>query len=34
LAHFECAAQVFGEMGAVRDLGIVKALAEEYRLKV
>ncbi len=32
LTHFECAAQIFGTMGAVRDLGIAKALAEEYGL--
>ena len=32
--HMECAAQIFETMSAVRDLGIVKVLAEENRLSV
>lgn len=32
LVHLHCAAQLFETMGAARDLGIVKGLAQEYRL--
>jgi hypothetical protein len=32
LVHLHCAAQIFAPMNAVRDLGIVKSLAQENRL--
>jgi hypothetical protein len=32
--HLHCAARIFETMGAVRDLGTVKALAQEYRIQL
>jgi hypothetical protein len=34
LVHLHCAAQIFETMGAVRDLGIVNALAQEYKIQI
>ena len=34
LQHLECAAEIFDTMGAIRDLGITKALAEKFGLKL
>jgi hypothetical protein len=34
LQHFECAAEIFESMGAIRDLRITQALAEKCGLKL